>query len=272
MQITSSMYSNVTTSTRINSSSVHMYFSVCFIRNQYNMSNFYTGFVYPIQYSTWCQNRGCICISSTRGTYRSNPAVPCILPSILKVQFYKVEFPKKRREKIQGENFNLHSNSNPRVIQCLHMQFNKFPVILCRKKTILHTELILLQEFSKKYYNYKAHPMHTDTRHPPAAVPHASNHSTWQNKAPRLLQYTQASSNSTCRNSIQSSKQHPHTPYKIPQLHVYKVLQGEIGFFQKGSSITYQCNTKVSVFQLLILAFTIILQEINSIQSSENSM
>ena len=27
------------------------------------------------------------------------------------------------------------------------------------KKTILHTELILLQEFSKKYYNYKAHPV-----------------------------------------------------------------------------------------------------------------
>ena len=29
----------------------------------------------------------------------------------------------------------------------------------CAKKTILHTELILLQEFSKKYYNYKAHPV-----------------------------------------------------------------------------------------------------------------
>ena len=26
-------------------------------------------------------------------------------------------------------------------------------------KIILHTELILLQEISKKYYNYKAHPM-----------------------------------------------------------------------------------------------------------------
>ena len=35
------------------------------------------------------------------------------------------------------------------------------------KKTILHTELILLQEFSKKYYNYKAHPMHALYLHPP---------------------------------------------------------------------------------------------------------
>ena len=31
-----------------------------------------------IQYSTWCQNRGCICISSTRRTCRLNPAVSCI--------------------------------------------------------------------------------------------------------------------------------------------------------------------------------------------------
>ena len=46
------MYSNVTTSTRINSSSVHTYICVCFIQNQYNTSSFYTGFVDPIQYST----------------------------------------------------------------------------------------------------------------------------------------------------------------------------------------------------------------------------
>ena len=41
-----------------------------------------------IQYSTWCQNRGCSYISSTRRIYRSNPAVSCIFPSILKY-FYK---------------------------------------------------------------------------------------------------------------------------------------------------------------------------------------
>ena len=52
------------------------------------------------------------------------------------------------------------------------------------KKTILHTELILLHEIFKKYYNYKAHPVHTDTRHLPATVPRVSKHSTRQNKAP----------------------------------------------------------------------------------------
>ena len=52
------------------------------------------------------------------------------------------------------------------------------------KKTILHTKLILLQEISKKSYNYKAHPMQIITRHLPVTTSHASKHSTWQNKAP----------------------------------------------------------------------------------------
>ena len=103
----------------------------------------------------------------------------------------------------------------------------------------------------KKYFNYKAHPMHTDTRHPPATVPHTFKHSTQQNKAPGSLQYTQASSNSTHRNSILSGRQHPHTSYKIPQVHFYRILQGEIGFFPKGLSIANPCSTKVSVFQFI---------------------
>ena len=37
--LTSSMYSNVTTSTRIYSSSVHTYICVCFIQNQYKHSS-----------------------------------------------------------------------------------------------------------------------------------------------------------------------------------------------------------------------------------------
>ena len=178
-------------------------------------------------------------------------------------KFYKIEFPKKRREKIQGENFNLHSSLNPRV----------FPVFLhaiqhstrniqssCAKKTILHTELILLQEISKKYHNYKAHPMHTDRRHPPTSVPHASKHSTWQNQAPGPLQYMQASSNS--RWQKQHSKQQPASTH-TPQAHSYRILQGEIGFFQIGSSIAYHCNTTRSVCSnLLLLALRIILQEI----------
>ena len=65
-------------STRINSTSVHMYIFVCFIRNS-------------IQYSTWCQNRGCSYISSRR-IYRSNPAVSCIFPSILNISTVELQF------------------------------------------------------------------------------------------------------------------------------------------------------------------------------------
>ena len=124
------------------------------------------------------------------------------------------------------------------------------------KKTILHIELILPQEFSKKYYNYKVHPMQADTWHPPATVPRASKHSTWIFATTTKIcasgqpyKDSQASSNSTNRNSILSSRQHPHRPYKIPQVHFYRILQGEIGFFSKGLSIALSCSTKVSDFR-----------------------
>ena len=84
--LTSNLYSNVTTSTRINSSSVHMYICVCFIRNSYN--------TYPVPLSnglltdnsTWCQNRGCICISSTRRTYGQIQQFPAYIQSSRQVQ------------------------------------------------------------------------------------------------------------------------------------------------------------------------------------------
>ena len=66
-------------STRINSSSVHTYIFICFIRNSSNNS-------------TWCQNRGCSYISSRRRIYRSNPAVSCIFPSILNISTVELQF------------------------------------------------------------------------------------------------------------------------------------------------------------------------------------
>ena len=49
-----------------------------------------------LQYSTWCQNRGCSYISSTRRIYRSNPAVSCISSSILnKVEYNSTNSSKK---------------------------------------------------------------------------------------------------------------------------------------------------------------------------------
>ena len=96
MQISSSMYSNVTTSTRINSSSVHTYIFVCF-----TLRVILQGFV--TQNATWCQNRGCICISSTRRTYgriHSSFLHPAYIRTII---LWTELFPKKKREKIQGE-------------------------------------------------------------------------------------------------------------------------------------------------------------------------
>ena len=75
--------------TRINSSSVHTYIFVCF-----TLRVILQGFV--TQNATWCQNRGCICISSTRRTYgRIHIPATIILWTEL--------FPKKKREKIQRE-------------------------------------------------------------------------------------------------------------------------------------------------------------------------
>ena len=129
------------------------------------------------------------------------------------------------------------------------------------KKTIVHTELILLQEFSKKYQNYKAHPMQIITRHLPATVP---MYPTILHGRIRLPAYTALAGFQLIlggRNSILSSSQHPHNPYSSSQVHSYRILPGETGFISKGSSIVYLCNTKVSVFQLLILVLRIILQE-----------
>ena len=81
-------------STRINSSSVHTYIFVCF-----TLGVILQGFV--TQNATWCQNRGCICISSTRRTYGRIHMLPVIQTRtiILCTEL----FPKKRREKIQRE-------------------------------------------------------------------------------------------------------------------------------------------------------------------------
>ena len=47
-------------------------------------------------------------------------------------------------------------------IQCIPTRTTRttvFPHAIQQLQVILHTELILLQEFYKKYYNYKAHPV-----------------------------------------------------------------------------------------------------------------
>ena len=97
----------------------------------------------------------------------------------------------------------IHSTRTTVFPQCNPASFQSSRA----KKTILHTESILLHEIFKKYYNYKAHPVQIITRHLPATVSRVSKHSTWQNPAIRPLQHKQASSNSTRQK--QHSKRQP---------------------------------------------------------------
>ena len=129
MQISSNLHSNVSRSTRINSSSVHTY-----IFRLFYLRVILQGFV--TQNATWCQNRGCICISSTRRTYgriHSSFLHPAYIRTII---LWTELFPKKRREKISKERFfNLSSSgvstNNTRttrflriqcILQCFHTQ------------------------------------------------------------------------------------------------------------------------------------------------------
>ena len=117
-------------------------------------------------------------------------------------------FPKKRREKIQGEI--LQSSSNTVVfphstrISSNTVYSTVFPHAIQQLQVILHTELILLHEISRKYYNYKAHPVQISTRHLPVTAPVSPSILHSRIRLPASLQHSratlqhkQASSNST---------------------------------------------------------------------------
>ena len=200
----------MTTSTRINSSSVHTYILVCFIRN------YYIGLL--ANNTTWCQNSGCICISSTRRTYGRIHAVSCIHPVIQTrtIILWTELFPKERREreKIQGEilqrpqrpSFQLESKSVSSVS-------TRSPVTTTTS-LILHTELILPQE---NYNNYKAHPKQIVRRHLPAVAPMYP--SILHGRIKLLGPYSSSRLPAILpgRNSILHSSQPPRAPYSDSQ-------------------------------------------------------
>ena len=184
----------------------------------------------------------------------SNPHASSIHPVIQTstIILWAELFPKKRREKIQGEI--LQSIFEYRIQWCFHISTRTtvFPHTIQQLQVILHTELILPQEIlqlqgSSCADHYKASSSN---------CPRVSKHSTRQNKAPGSLTVFQGHTALAGfqlilpgRNSILSGSQHPHTPYSSSQAHSYRILPGEIGFFPKGLSIVRPCNTKVSVFQ-----------------------
>ena len=83
-------------------------------------------------------------------------AVSCIHPVIQTstIILWTELFPKKRREKIQGENFNLSSSTvvfpqkiqELQELQCFHMQSSKFPVIPCYSTYRINSTTRNLQE------------------------------------------------------------------------------------------------------------------------------
>ena len=133
----------------------------------------------------------------------SNPHASSIHPVIQTstIILWMELFPKKRSEKIQGEI--LQSSSNTVVFPhstrtSLNTVYSTvFPHAIQQLQDTLHTELILLQEFSKKYYNYKAHPVQISTRHLPVTVPLSPSILHSRIRLPATLQHKQASSNST---------------------------------------------------------------------------
>ena len=82
-----------------------------------------------------------------------------------------------------------------------------FPHAIQQLQVILHTESILPQENSKRYKNYKAHPIQIVRRHPPATAPCVSKHSTWQNKAPSTPTAFQSISNNSTQEKQHSVRQ-----------------------------------------------------------------
>ena len=85
--------------------------------------------------STWCQNRGCICISSTRHNIWSNPAVSCIHsshPDKYNNSVNRIISKEKEREDIQGQILQSSSTVFPHTI---HPFYKNYSVSTCNPAT-----------------------------------------------------------------------------------------------------------------------------------------
>ena len=146
------------------------------------------------------------------------------LQNILNVQFYK----KRRGERRSKERyFNLRIQCFLQDLQCFHMQ-SSHPMLGNYSTYRIYSS-------ARNLYNYKTHPIQTDRREGilrqlfpmHASILHGRTRLQGSYSTPRLPVILLS------RNSILCGRQHPHTPYKIPQAHFYRILQGEIGFFPK---------------------------------------
>ena len=133
------------------------------------------------------KNRGCICISSVRRTYGRIhiPASTIILWTEL--------FPKKRREKIQGEILQSSVQLESKSVSSNSTRITRFLRIQCiptRTTVFPHAIQQLQVSTVNSMYRINSSTRNTTTtrlipcRLLPATVPRVSKHSTWQNKAP----------------------------------------------------------------------------------------
>ena len=136
----------------------------------------------------------------------SNPHASSIHPVIQTstIILWTKLFPKKRREKIQGENFNLSSSTVvfPQIIQELQdfFEYSVFYSVSTRNPATPSNSAYRINSSTRNTTTTRlipCHPVQISTRHLPVTVPRVSKHSTWQNPAIRPLQHKQASSNST---------------------------------------------------------------------------
>ena len=148
------------------------------------------------QNATWCQNRGCICISLVRRTYGRIHMLPSTI--ILWTEL----FPKERREKIQGEILQSSSSTSTVVFPQFYKNYTKsniptsLPVILCYSAYIINSSTRILQEILQLQGSSHAgsfqqlFPMSPSILHGRIRLPAPLQHS-------RAIQHKQASSNST---------------------------------------------------------------------------
>ena len=112
IQFSSNLYSNATTSTRINILQC-TYVHLCLFHSKLHspLRVILQGFVTPN--ATWCQNRGCICISSVRRTYGRIHILPAYIQSSRQVQLSCGQnyFQRRGERRSKERFFNLSSST-----------------------------------------------------------------------------------------------------------------------------------------------------------------
>ena len=128
--------------------------------------------------ATWCQNRGCICISSVRRTYgriHSSFLHPAYIRTII---LWTELFPKKRREKIQGEILqSIFEYSGVSTFLQDSFEYSVFYSVSTRSPAVNSIHRI---NSTRNTTTTRLIPC----RLLPATVPRVSKHSTRQNKTP----------------------------------------------------------------------------------------